>query len=410
MGATVTRNGKTYYKGDDGKLYPDYNAAARATESRRMAQPYLNNQTPGNVADQRSSMLAAASGARINLKDAFLGSPVPGGAAYGAVRDGRQVLVQRGAAGTGANNAGSINFGGQVLDPLTVGRDVMWIPRNGKPTEMENRYGIPVGRDEQEPSKPEPVLDPGPGLGAPTVYGDPAARARESEQRRMMQQYASKEYWGTEQGKAMLALGNQDRYTGQDLGGFYKAQGAVGIGSFDEVIGGLAQLDDRYKEGGDLRKWAEANKTLALREYMKRVPQGQAPDPSQGDIKAAMDQGKFYAPENSPNPLGERSQLVAGVDPGITMGPPAGVNGVLNRQQTAAIQATIPQAAATDTGTKAMNMQPSSAMAAGYQQPARPIAPGNMPDDVGAALDPNAVAVRELWKRKIQGAAQYQGG
>lgn len=257
---------------------------------------------------------------------------------------------------------------------------------------------------------PNPAPEIAPGLTAPVAYGDPAERAREAEQRRMMQQYASKEYWGTEQGKAMLALGNQDRYTGQDLGGFYKAQGAVGIGSFDEVIGGLAQLDDRYKEGGDLRKWAEANKTLALREYMKRVPQGQAPDPSQGDIKTAMDQGKFYAPENSPNPLAERSQLVAGVDPGITMGPPAGVNGVLNREQTAAIQATIPQAAATDTGTKAMNMQPSSAMATGYQLPARAIAPGNMPDDVGAALDPNAVAVRELWKRKIQGAAQYQGG
>lgn len=38
MGATVTRNGKTYYKGDDGKLYSDYNAARVAAEDRRNAE------------------------------------------------------------------------------------------------------------------------------------------------------------------------------------------------------------------------------------------------------------------------------------------------------------------------------------------------------------------------------------
>ena len=269
-------------------------------------------------------------------------------------------------------------------------------------------FGLSVAPAAQaEAATPTPTA---PFLGAPDAYGDPAERARESEMRRMMQQYASKEYWDTEQGKAMLALGNQDRYSGQDLGGFYEAQGAVGIGSFDEVIGGLAQLDDRYKDGGDLRKWAEANKTLALREYMKRVPQGQAPDPSQGDIRTAMEQGKFYAPENSPNPLAERSQLVSGVDPGITLGPPAGVQAQVNRSQMERIQAIIPQAAATETGDKALNMQPASAIAQGYQQPAEPLAAGNIPP---SPLSPEGVSLREKYKQMIQNGANgssYYGG
>lgn len=252
--------------------------------------------------------------------------------------------------------------------------------------------------------------DLGPGLTAPAPYGDPAERARESEKRRMMQQYASKEYWEGETGKAMLALGNQSRYTGQDLPGFYKAQDAVGIGSFDEVMGGLAQLDNRYKEGGDLRKWAEANKALALREYMKRYPQGRSTEPSLGNIELAMKEGRFAAPEGSPDPLGNGSELKTGVAPEIVMGPPPGLNAELNRVQTAAIQAVVPQSVATDTGTKAMNMQPSSAMATGYQQPAEEVTLANMPEEQGAALDPKATALRELWKRKIQSASTYRGG
>lgn len=229
------------------------------------------------VALQRQNMQAAASGAPIQLRDATLGGYLPGGAAYGAVRDDRQVLVQRGAAGTGANLAGSVNFAGQTLDPLTVGKDVIWVPRGSKPTEIEKRYGINT-QGAARPEQAEPNVDPvAPGLQRPDPYGDSAARARESEQRRMMQQYASKEYWDTEQGKAMLSLGQQ-MSAPQDakLADYYGAQRAVGIGSMDEILSGLASVDDRYKEGGDLRQWAQANQGLALREYNKRFPGGEA--------------------------------------------------------------------------------------------------------------------------------------
>jgi hypothetical protein len=102
----------------------------------------------------------------------------------------------------------------------------------------------------------------------------------------MMQQYASKEYWDTEQGKAMMALGQQQTAPKDaKLADYYTAQRAVGIGSMGEILEGLASVDDRYKEGGDLRKWAEANQGLALREYNKRFPGG-TPGQGTGELTA----------------------------------------------------------------------------------------------------------------------------
>ena len=138
-------------------------------------------------------MQAAASGAPIQLRDATLGGYVPGGAAYGAERNGRQVLVQRGAAGTGANLAGSVNFAGQTLDPLTVGQDVMWIPRGGQPTEVERRYGIGA-RTTEPPSEVDPPAQD------PSVLSDDAD-VRASEARRMLQQATP--FWEREENKAL---------------------------------------------------------------------------------------------------------------------------------------------------------------------------------------------------------------
>jgi hypothetical protein len=261
---------------------------------------------------------------------------------------------------------------------------------------------------EQETTAPKLA----PGLTRPDAYGDPAERARESEMRRMMQQYASKEYWATEEGKAKRDLALQDRYEGKDLAGYYGAQKAVGIGGFDEVISGLEQRDARYAKGGDLRAWAEANKDLALREYLKQFPaMEERGGPDRIAVEQAMKDGTFYAADGSPNPLGGKSQLVAGIDPGITMGPPAGINAEVNRRQTAAIQARLPQAAATDTGTTTAGMQPLSAVAQGFQQPAEPLAAGNIPAET---LSPAGVDLRERYKRMIQngvnGSSLYGGG
>lgn len=262
----------------------------------------------GRVADQAKSMQAAATGRTpIRLNDARWGLPVPGGDAYGSRLNGRQVLVQKNVGNLGFT-ANSINFGGQELfrqkrTNADGSVDVLWVPRQSSgSTVIEQRYGIKPAADPVQDRIEDPVVAPG--LGAPDPYGDPAARAREAEQRRMMQQYASKEYWDTEQGKAMLSLGQQmSAPKDAKLADYYGAQRAVGIGSMGEILEGLASVDDRYKEGGDLRKWAEANQGLALREYNKRFPGG----------TAGMGEGELSVPTiDSANPTaGERALMEA---------------------------------------------------------------------------------------------------
>jgi len=97
------------------------------------------------------------------------------------------------------------------------------------------------------------------------VLNDPAAdqeRNRKSEADRMMQQYASDEYWDTEAGKAMMDLGSQESYEGDNLAEFYNAQQAVGTGTLDEIIDDMGYT-------GNMEIWARANPALALREYQK---------------------------------------------------------------------------------------------------------------------------------------------
>ena len=97
------------------------------------------------------------------------------------------------------------------------------------------------------------------------VLNDPAAdqeRNRKSEADRMMQQYASDEYWDTEAGKAMMELGSQESYEGDNLAEFYNAQQAVGTGTIDEIIDDMGYT-------GNMEIWARANPALALREYQK---------------------------------------------------------------------------------------------------------------------------------------------
>jgi len=52
MGAYVKRNGKTYYKADDGKLYQDYNAALKTAKSRQEAQEKANRLLEAKVKEQ----------------------------------------------------------------------------------------------------------------------------------------------------------------------------------------------------------------------------------------------------------------------------------------------------------------------------------------------------------------------
>ena len=250
-------------------------------------------------------------------------------------------------------------------------------------------FGLSVAPAAQaEAATPAPTA---PFLGAPDAYGDPAERARESEMRRMMQQYASKEYWDTEEGKGMKALGMQDRYQGDDLAGFYTAQRAVGEGSIDEIIQGMGYT-------GTMADWARANKGMALREYLKKFPSGQ-PTTGSGDV-AALTADQAGQTAGGRALMGARYALHDGapVAPGITIGNEPGAVADINRSKTAQLQAVVPQAKSTGYGAGAFKMQPQSATATGYQLPAEAVGQYNVPQ------------MQDDWNRLVdQKRAELQG-
>ena len=80
---------------------------------------------------------------------------------------------------------------------------------------------------------------------------------------------------------------------------YYAAQQEVGERNIGEIIGGL-----EYQKGSPMEKWAKANPMLAMREYNKKFPAGEATQgPSDDAIRAAISGGKFYPSEGSPSPV-----------------------------------------------------------------------------------------------------------
>jgi hypothetical protein len=206
-----------------------------------------------------------------------------------------------------------------------------------------------------------------------TTHVTPAGTARESEARRMMQQYASKEYWDTEQGKAMKDLALQDKYKGDNLAGYYAAQRAVGEGSIDEIIQGMGYT-------GAMAEWARANKGMALREYMKKFPAGQPTMGGGVPSAPTIDQVKPTVGEQAL--MNAKYALYDGapVAPGVTVGNEPGMVAGVNRSKMAELQAIVPQAKSTGAGEGAFNMQPQSAATTGYQLPAGAVGEFNMPE------------------------------
>lgn len=138
--------------------------------------------------------------------------------------------------------------------------------------------------------------------------GGPAYQQRlvptEEEAQAINRRYASPEYWQSDAGKSMLALADGDKASEKSsLADLYEAQRAVGTGARDEIVSGLtAGLDAQKAEA--IKTWATANPALALREFQKRFPKGEATTgPDDAAIREAMQQGRFFPAEGSPRPL-----------------------------------------------------------------------------------------------------------
>lgn len=212
------------------------------------------------ASQQRANVQKAASGRPIQLRDAAFGATVPGGPAYGARLNGRQVLVQPGAAAAGAlgtgfgrewNAAKGVNFGGQTLYPAELNGNVVWMPsRSSQPTQLERTYGAgapgaaPAPRPSAPATRPAPAA---PGLGAPTpiTTGRGASRERMNE----MSQNAG----GANISERILP--------GEDA---VKAAGAYAEARAKDPFAEIpALVDQRSQEHGqraDIAAWIEANK------------------------------------------------------------------------------------------------------------------------------------------------------
>jgi hypothetical protein len=97
---------------------------------------------------------------------------------------------------------------------------------------------------------------------------------------------------------AMEALAGQPTaLNAPSLGTYYRAQSAAGRGNMDEIVGALG-----YK-GTPMEQWARQNPMLAMREFGKKFPAGEPTQgPSEDAVRAAMQAGTYYAPEDGPRP------------------------------------------------------------------------------------------------------------
>ena len=103
---------------------------------------------------------------------------------------------------------------------------------------------------------------------------------------------------GPKTAEEMSALASQAKApTTSSLSDYYRAQSAMGRVN-------QADIQKMYADRPDLQKWAAANPMLAMREYNKKFPAGEATQgPSDDAIRAAISGGKFYPSEGSPSPV-----------------------------------------------------------------------------------------------------------
>ena len=141
---------------------------------------------------------------------------------------------------------------------------------------------------------------------APIVSDD--VSARQSALTAMREQYApGASAWDTDAGRALIQQAKNNRYEGDAAGlaDFNTSQRKVGIGAIDEIVDAMGYA------GTPMEQWARANENLALREYNKKFggpAEYAGTGPSNEEIKAAMDSGNFFASQGSPNPLGKTGE------------------------------------------------------------------------------------------------------
>jgi len=296
VGQYVSRGGKQYYKGDDGKLYANFRDANLSNSPADQAIRGIG-QGFGYVGGVLQDVLNAQGGpswtgrSAAALDRGLVGNPSVAGWAQAPGRpEGTQAILNR--------------------------KPVQWAIENGKGSwvrDYQNEGEIEreiLAEQAAKRTAGQPLdlsgAPPAPVLPAPITSPNTTFQNADDEYNRLKSQFGGAT--GVSQLAGMSSLPTGFTPTGgkqaAGLKDYYAAQQEVGERNIGEITSALAASDPRYQKGGAFEKWAIANPDLAMREFNKKFPTG-APTqgPSDDAIRAAISGGKFYPSEGSPSPV-----------------------------------------------------------------------------------------------------------
>jgi hypothetical protein len=284
VGQYVSRGGKQYYKGDDCKLYANFQGAAAAQNNPNSVENMFGRGFVQTV----QGIPSTVQGAFANV-GALLDTPIMR-AAVGAPQKGpydeglnAPTPAQRAKSSSGQYQVHPRETQSFPLETRTDNTRVQGLDRSGNidrtQSDTYKQYAqTPQGQFQRyfETSEMDPYFGAASrGPGAPVDVN------------------------------AMEALAGQAKApVGTPLADYYRSQSAAGRGSMGEITTALSSIDPRYQKGGALEKWAQANPMLAMREFNRQFPTG-APTtgPSDEAIRAAMSGGTYFSSEGSPSPI-----------------------------------------------------------------------------------------------------------
>jgi hypothetical protein len=253
VGQYVSRGGKQYYKGDDGKLYANFRDANLSSSPADQVVRGIG-QGFGYVGGVLKDVLSAQG------RPSFLG----GRSAAAAVGEGDPTLSRYGTPGTQTADYNAWRGGGGTPPPLDL---------------------------------PRPITSPN------TTFQN-----ADDEYNRLKSQFGGTTGVSQLAGMASLPTGFTPTGGKQAAGlkDYYAAQQEVGERNIGDITESLAYKDSRYQKGGKLEQWAKANPMLAMREFNKLGYQTSAElqGPSdQQKIRDAISGGTYYPSEGSPSPV-----------------------------------------------------------------------------------------------------------
>jgi hypothetical protein len=266
VGQYVSRGGKQYYKGDDGKLYANFQGANAAR---------IGNTLEGKIAGGVASFLNAASAVPGAMASAFYDPTKRFGRAASADEmpaPGQSTrLITSGDADLG-------NDPGRMF-PADLRRDV----------ERSRPLSGDMGR-------------------APITSPNTTFQNADDEYNRLKSQFGGTTGVSQLAGMASLPTGFTPTGGKQAAGlkDYYAAQQEVGERNIGNITESLAYKDSRYQKGGKLEQWAKANPMLAMREFNKLGYQTSAEMQGPSDqqkIRDAISGGTYYPSEGSPSPV-----------------------------------------------------------------------------------------------------------